>query len=152
MQIRLSSQFLPCIHTPTHIQSQTGCLLSSTWQDVLLSVYFPPCVCVCLPVGLVVRIDSSEALAPSDGSGVEASDRSNGQRHGGESSGWTPCTEQRRRAINRLLTPQNGRLIDHVFVISPTPDNVFSLFVYQFFVCHNWLVCHNLIFLSLEAE
>lgn len=140
------------MYTQTHTHTESDWLsfeLHLTGCPV--KCVLPP-MCVCLPVGLVVRIDSSEALAPSDGSGVEASDRSNGQRHGGESSGWTPCTEQRRRAINRLLTPQNGRLIDHVFVISPTPDNVFSLFVYQFFVCHNWLVCHNLIFLSLEAE
>lgn len=43
-----------------------------------------------VPVLLVVGVDSSEALAPSDGSGGEASGRANGQRHGGESSGWTP--------------------------------------------------------------
>ena len=61
-------------------------------------------MCVCVPVGLVVSVDSSEALAPSDGSGGEASDWTSSQRHGGESSGRPPCKEPRRRAINTLLT------------------------------------------------
>lgn len=99
-------------------------------------------MCVCLPVGLVVRIDSSEALAPSDGFGGEASDRSNGQRHGGESSGWTPCTEQRRGPINRLLTPQNDWLT--MFLSSQPHLRMFFHHLFaQFFVCHNWLVCHK---------
>lgn len=48
-----------------------------------------------LPVGFVVGVDPSEALAPRDGFGGEASDWVSGQGHGGESSGWTPCTEER---------------------------------------------------------
>lgn len=50
----------------------------------------------CVPVGLVVGVDSSEALASSNGFGGEAPDWANGQRHGGESSGWAPCTVQRK--------------------------------------------------------
>lgn len=73
---------------------------------------------VSIPVGLVVSVDSGEALAPSDGSGGEASDWANGQRHGGESSGWTPCIEQRRRTINSLQTQRHDRLIGHVFLSS----------------------------------
>ena len=45
---------------------------------------------MCVPVRLVVGVDSSEALAPSDGSGGEASGGANRERHGGESSGRTP--------------------------------------------------------------
>lgn len=51
-------------------------------------------------------VDSSEALAPSDGSGGEAPGWANRQRHGGEGSGRAPCTEGRRRTINRLMTTE----------------------------------------------
>lgn len=43
-------------------------------------------VCVCVPVRPLLCVNSSEALAPSDGPGCDASDWTDRQRHGGQSS------------------------------------------------------------------
>ena len=74
-------------------------------------------VYVCVPVGFVVVVDSSKTLAPSDGSGGEASDWANGQGHGGERSGWTPYSEQRKRLVTRLVAPQHWGHTNHVFLL-----------------------------------
>lgn len=63
-------------------------------------------VCMCIPVRFVVGIDSSKALAPSDGFGGKASDWANGQRHRRQSSGRSPCLEQRKKST--LLTTQHN--------------------------------------------
>lgn len=80
-------------------------------------------MCVCVPVGLVVSVDSGETLAPSDGSGGEASDRTYRQRHGGESSGWTPYADKRRRTINT----QHSAPLAAGFNILSVPDVFFKI-------------------------
>lgn len=44
---------------------------------------------------LVVAVDSSKALTPSDGSGCGAPDRSHWQGHGGQGTGWTSCKREK---------------------------------------------------------
>lgn len=51
------------------------------------------------PVGLIVGVDPSKGLAPSDGSGKDSARRAHGEGHRGHSSGGTPCRDKRGKAL-----------------------------------------------------